>query len=160
MELPTGALAFKVFKNANISNEKQQLIRATIVTLTCDIMKRQLKVIFDRSTISANSESIDIKSERVFYVNKGTSGRYQDSKDSSRNGTSQYLGHGYRTSRDQYPRDGYRHNRNMPHRSHCYRRKKKTNGGKKTNPLDKSESISRCATCQSIYHWANDQMSK
>ena len=40
MELPTGALAFKVFKNANISNEKQQLIRATIVTLTCDIMKR------------------------------------------------------------------------------------------------------------------------
>ena len=38
--------------------------------------------------------------------------------------------------------------------------KKKTDGDKKTNPLDKSESISRCATCQSIYHWANDQMSK
>ena len=28
--------------------------------------------------------------------------------------------------------------------------------GQKTNPLDKSENISRCAIYQSIYHWAND----
>ena len=43
-------------------------------------MTRQLKAIFDSSTISTNSESMNIKSEPVFYVNKGTDGRYQDSK--------------------------------------------------------------------------------
>ena len=54
MELPTGALAYKVFKNANISYEKQQLIQATIVTLTYDNVERQLKAIYDSFTISTN----------------------------------------------------------------------------------------------------------
>ena len=57
MELPTGVLAYEVLKNANISNQKQQLIQATIVTLTYGNMKRQLKAIFNTSTISTNSES-------------------------------------------------------------------------------------------------------
>ena len=108
MELPTGVPAYKVLKSANISNQKQQLIHATIVTLTYDNMKRQLKAIFDSSTTSTDSERIDVKSEPIFYVNKGTDGRYQDSKESSRDGPSQY------------PRDGYRHNRNMSHRSRYY----------------------------------------
>ena len=86
MELPTGALAYKVLKSANISNQKQQLIHATTVTLTYDNMKRQLKAIFDSSTTSTDSERIDVKSEPIFYVNKHTDGRYQDSKDSSRDG--------------------------------------------------------------------------
>ena len=72
MELLTGVLTYKVLKNANVSNVKQQQIRATIVTLTYDNMKRQLKAIFDSSIISTDSESIDIKFEPVFYVNKGT----------------------------------------------------------------------------------------
>ena len=80
---------FDFFKNENISNEKQQLIQATTVTLTYDNVTRQLKAIFDGSTISTDSESIDVKSEPVFYLNKGTDGRYQDLKDSSRDGTSQ-----------------------------------------------------------------------
>ena len=62
---------------------------ATLVTLTYDNMKRQLKAIFNSSTISTNSESIDVKSEPVFYLIKATDGRYQDSKDNSRDGTSQ-----------------------------------------------------------------------
>ena len=55
MELPSGVLAYKVLKNANISNEKQQLIPATIVTLRYNNMKRQLKAIFGSSTISTDS---------------------------------------------------------------------------------------------------------
>ena len=113
-------LAYKILKDANISNEKQRLIQATTVTLTYDDMKRKLKAIFDCSTIYTNSESTDVKSEPVFYLNKGTDGRYQDSKDSSGDSTSQYPKDGYRNSRDQYPRDGYRHNKNMPHRSRYY----------------------------------------
>ena len=33
MTLPTGALAYQLLKNANVSLEKQQLIRATIENL-------------------------------------------------------------------------------------------------------------------------------
>ena len=124
-------------------------------------MTRQLKAIFDGSTISTNSESMNIKSEPVFYVNKGTDGRYQDSKDSSRDGASPYPWDSYRSSRDQYPRDGYRHNSNMLHRSRYYGSKENFhNWGQKTNPLNKSGNISRCAMCQSIYHWANDCRNK
>ena len=69
--------------------------------------KRQLKVIFGSSTISANSESIDVKSEPVFYLNKATDNRYQDSKESCRDRTSQYPKDDYRSSRDQSSRNGY-----------------------------------------------------
>ena len=69
--------------------------------------KRQLKFIFGSSTISANSESIDVKSEPVFYLNKATDNRYQDSKESCRDRTSQYPKDDYRSSRDQSSRNGY-----------------------------------------------------
>ena len=69
--------------------------------------KRQLKVIFGSSTISANSESIDVKSEPVFYLNKATDNRYQDLKESCRDRTSQYPKDDYRSSRDQSSRNGY-----------------------------------------------------
>ena len=40
MVLPTGVLAYKVLNNANISSEKKQLIRATVVSLTYENMKK------------------------------------------------------------------------------------------------------------------------
>ena len=39
MVLPTGVLAYKVLNNANISSEKKQLIRATVVSLTYENME-------------------------------------------------------------------------------------------------------------------------
>ena len=67
MELPTGVLAYKVLKNANILNEKQQLIRATLTSLTYENMKKQLKAINDSSI---NSASSNIKEEQVFLTQK------------------------------------------------------------------------------------------
>ena len=67
MELPTGVLAYKVLKNANILNEKQQLIRATLTSLTYENMKKQLKTINDSSI---NSASSNIKEEQVFLTQK------------------------------------------------------------------------------------------
>ena len=40
MELPTGVLAYRVLKNANITHEKQQLVRATLTLLTYENMKK------------------------------------------------------------------------------------------------------------------------
>ena len=67
MELPTGVLAYEVLKNANILNEKQQLIRATLTSLTYENMKKQLKTINDSSI---NSASSNIKEEQVFLTQK------------------------------------------------------------------------------------------
>ena len=57
IELPTGALAYHVLKNANTPNEKQQLIRATLTSLTYENMKKLLKTIYD-SSINLSSYNI------------------------------------------------------------------------------------------------------
>ena len=61
MEVPTGVLAYKVLKNAELSNEKQQLTQATVVFLTYKNIKKQLKAIFDSYNSSQSSEDIDVK---------------------------------------------------------------------------------------------------
>ena len=40
MGLPTGVLAYRVLKNANITHKKQQLVRATLTLLTYENMKK------------------------------------------------------------------------------------------------------------------------
>ena len=49
MELPTGVLGYRVFKNAKITHKKQQIVRATLTSLTYDKMKKQLIAIYDSS---------------------------------------------------------------------------------------------------------------
>ena len=70
MVLPTGALAYKVLNNADISSEQKQLIRATVRTLTYENMTKQLKATYDSSANSSTNELVDIKSEPVYYANK------------------------------------------------------------------------------------------
>ena len=56
--------------NANISSEKKQIVRATVVSLTYDNMTKQLKAIYDSSGNSSTNELVDIKREPVYYVDK------------------------------------------------------------------------------------------
>ena len=69
MVLPTGVLAYRVLNNANISSEKKQLIRATVVSLTYENMTKQLKALYDSTANSSTNELVDIKSEPVYYAN-------------------------------------------------------------------------------------------
>ena len=132
MELPTGVLAYKVLKNANLSNEKQQLIRATVVSLTYENMKKQLKAIFDSSTSSQSSGGIDIKSELVFYTSKTN-----DSES-------------HKDNKNQYPKDSYRYRKFPSCRGRNNRQKQNAREnydqwGQRTNPLDKSGNILSCS---------------
>ena len=45
MELPTGVLAYRLLKSAEISEDKQQLAKATLTSFLYECMKRQLKAI-------------------------------------------------------------------------------------------------------------------
>ena len=64
MELPTGVLAYRVLKDGNISNKKQQPVRATLRSLTYENMRKQFKTIYD-SLISLASEN-NVKEENNF----------------------------------------------------------------------------------------------
>ena len=58
MVLPKGVLAYKVLNNANISPEKKQLIRATVLTLTYENMTKQLKAIIRATVLTLTYENM------------------------------------------------------------------------------------------------------
>ena len=67
MELPTGVLAYRMLKSANISEEKQQLVRATLDALTYEDMKKKLKAIHN---IISDDNDMKIKLESTYLSNQ------------------------------------------------------------------------------------------
>ena len=65
MELPTCVLAYQLLKNANLSEEKRQLTRATKSAVTYNEMKKQIKAIH-KFTSSAHHTSTPIKVEPTY----------------------------------------------------------------------------------------------
>ena len=47
IELPAGVLAYRLLKSAEISEDKQQLARATLMPFSYEWMKRQLKATYN-----------------------------------------------------------------------------------------------------------------
>ena len=135
MELPTGVLAYLVFKNINISIGKLQLVRATLKSLIYENMKKQLKAIYDSSTNLASNDNI--KEEQIFLTKekKCHVGSERYLKDSKYN-------------RGRYQKERYKAVTESSKESF-------DKWGRKTNPKDNFGNISCCAVCQSIYHWAN-----
>ena len=64
MELPAGVLAYRLLKSAEISEDKQQLIRATLTSFSHERIKRQLKAICDN--LSQEISSLPLKVKPVF----------------------------------------------------------------------------------------------
>ena len=155
IELPDAVLAYRLLKSANLSSEKQALVRATVSKLTLENMKKQIKAIFDSSAISGLSEqacAIKLEDtmftetkddcEEVFYSrNRFARGR-GGFRGSRGRGTNVHQG----GSRGYF---AYQYNEGATGRG---------NQGKsrKTNPMTRSGFPSRCAICESIYHWAKE----
>ena len=64
IEVPAGVPAYRLLKSVGVSEDKQQLARATLPSLTYDWMKKQLKAIYDN--ISQGNNSSSLKEEPVF----------------------------------------------------------------------------------------------
>ena len=63
-------LAYRLLKSVDISEDKQQLARATMSSFTYDDMKKQLKAIYDSlSTNEINGSTTEIKVETTYKVN-------------------------------------------------------------------------------------------
>ncbi|CAF3728331.1 unnamed protein product [Rotaria socialis] len=59
LDLPDGVLAYRVLKSANVTDQEQQLARATLSDLTYYNMKQQLKKIFGNPNGEGVSSSTD-----------------------------------------------------------------------------------------------------
>ena len=130
----------------DISEDKQQLARATLPSLTCDCMKKQLKAIYNVS--QENNLSI-VKVELVFET-RGYSG------------TNRQIDGYYRSNRGQ----NNSYYRGSQGRGRFGRGKANQNihgsGGsiynelRKRNPVNSYGKVTHCDICESIYHWAKE----
>ena len=158
MVLPDGILAYKFLNNANISDSREKLIRATMTTLSYEVMKEQLKKIFGDLSISAVSNkqksipdnNIQVKvepQEEFAYENIHCDDSY--TKRFSRN---------YRSRTNRFSCSGFRgrgrsRGNNFGNAS-CDRKPDSTLP--KKNPMKQDVTISKCRNCGSIYLWAKN----
>ena len=85
MELPTGVLAYRLLKSADISEDKQQLARATLPSFSYECMKKQLKTIYDNLSqeISTTPVKVEPTYEARGYNRYGKDGFYNRGQNNS-----------------------------------------------------------------------------
>ena len=160
MKYADGVLAYKLLINANISEEKQSMCRATMGKLTFENIKKQLKVIHDSTGTEIETgahSNVTVKEEQVFEAEYGYHDNfYAHARDSWR---------GNRGSRGNSRgnfRGGYRGNSNRKFVSNSnteqemHRQKESGFSMKKKNPVDRYGRVTKCSICESIFHWVRD----
>ena len=188
MVYPDGILGYKLLAQANLPEDKRDLIKATITELTYDNIKKALMSVFhDITTKSQYKKESHFKVEEpcynkealtmeTLYIDKGKF-RGRDNKGRMINrgrGFNGYdRGRGYNNCENR-GRGYYTDNRgriyenrgkgyNNENRGRGYTNENKgrnQNRGRgtarKLNPPDETGEISKCAICNSIYHWARN----
>ena len=132
-------LAYRLLKSANVSEQHEQLARATVNAFTYDEMKDKLKKIFgDKASGSDSADGVQVKSEPIFETEHDVLYGQNYSKHFPRGRTT-------RSTRGVHSgvvaRAGYRGVRSR--------------GRKGRNPTDAHGNTSKCSICESINHWAS-----
>ena len=158
MKYPDSVLAYKLLINANISEEKQQMCRATMGTLSFENIKKQLKVIHDATgmnskSVKSETSEVVVKEEPVFetenFFGNAQRGFWRGNRGTRNSARGAYRGN--------YGARG--NQRKFLEETDQEQGKQRDNTGtsmKKKNPTDKYGRITRCGFCQSIYHWVRD----
>ena len=144
MKYPDGVLGYKLLAQCNLSEGERNLIKATMTDLTYDNMKKALLSVFSDITKKPNIKTEStIKVEETFYNEKSnTSESFYSNKGNYRG----------RNNRGRYNRGRV----NTRGRSFNSMTNRGRGGGRKLNPSDESGEPSKCAICNSIYHWARE----
>ena len=86
--LPEPVLAYRVLRRANLTNDHEKLIRATVSELTLKSMAFQLKKVMGTSNPASEPAVVQVKNEDVWYNKRyggrGGRGSYRGSKRPSR----------------------------------------------------------------------------
>ena len=137
-ELSSNVLAFFLLNQAQLEEEKKQLIKATITTLEYDEMKTKLSKVFGASNSRKYSEDINVKTEELCIAEE----------EEAFYGSYNYRPGGYRGKRGAQFSGRGRSNFRQPgyqYRGHGYSRGGFVSGKKM-----------KCYICESIMHLAKD----
>ena len=137
MTLPDTVLAFKLLDNAGLSQTDRQLALTACSDLKFDTMKSALNRIFatKSSLLESGVSAIAIKEESAFVTE-----RHWD-KNNYKKKFNQFRGDRYSNPGNQFRGDRFSNSGKSPQT--------------KTNPIIYGK-ISRCAICESKYHWVRD----
>ena len=136
--LSTDVLAYRLLKSANLSQQHEQLAKATISKLEYDIMKTQLKKIFgDVNGANNLGSSCEVKTEPAFHCSSSNSAP-NDS----------FYGKNFKKNSNNYKSQA---SYSKPSKSQFQKRKPKGR-----NPVDDKGEVTRCVICDSFNHWASN----
>ena len=146
MLLPEGVLAYRLLKSASLTDAEEKLARATVEALTFKDMRSILKKITGQ-TAKSNVSGISVTAEAFECTAKPSPEANVQSPEY--------------TLYSQSGRKNWRNNASMKPRFGSSRREEKpdwktaeeSKGGPKLNPTDRWGKVSRCAICDSKYHW-------
>ncbi len=159
MKYADGVLAYKLLINANISEEKQSMCRATMGKLTFENIKRQLKVIHDATgtdTHTSAHNNVVVKEEPVFEAECDCSNNFfaNSNRGFWRGSRGRTSSRG--TYRGNYGFRGNQKRNTNDEDQEPVKQKEHGNAIRRKNPLDKYGRVTKCGICGSIYHWARD----
>ena len=130
--LPEPVLAYRVLRSANLTNDREKLIRVTVSELMLKSMAFQLKKVMGTSNPASEPTVVQVKNEDVWnnkwYGGRGGRGSYPGGK--------------------RPPRSSYQH----PGRDRYAVAKTKC----RPNPVGQDGKPTTCHVCVPIYHWSND----
>ena len=147
MKLPDPVLALMLLAACKLREDDCKLVMSAITTVAYTSIKSALKRIFSEKLGSTEASGVpcaSVKSEPVMYG-------HGDYSDTCSEAPVMYARGGRRGRR---PYRGGRGARSRPPLSGANRQP--VSGGRRTNPLDSDGNISRCAVCDSKFHWARD----
>ena len=139
IEMSENLLAFRLLKCANLTNNREELARATIEEWTYDEMKKKLKQIFGDSKLEVKEEASIVEDICQLNIEEEQA---EDMYYYRSNRNPQFRGRGRATNRMQnFSRTRYRGTSN------------RTRG---RNPIGRDGHPSTCSNCGSRNHWARD----
>ena len=158
MTLPEGVLAYNLLICANLSDEQQQLCRATVSDMTYDEMKKTI----EKVAVSC-SNSLPDNQDRFQPLYNNTIDQTEESlyatyEPESYSPVKKPTSH-ESSSNDECEDTFYSNNRYNPpqHRSRFNSNQKFQNPDYPTlNPKDEFGKPTSCSFCHSVYHWVSD----
>ena len=151
--IPENILAYFMLLCANLPEDKNDIIRATIQEFTVDKMRGQILRVFTELTGSpsssgsnSNSNTVSVKSE---FDEEILPAMYAGHGDCDYVPKSVYYGHNYRGGRNRGRGRGNRHQKQYSNTQY----NKPQGKSFKLNPPDETGCPSQCYRCRSVYHW-------
>ena len=158
MELPEPVLAYRALKSANLSENDERLIRATVKEIKLDSMMLQLTRVlgFGDSSIKTEQEAdvVKVKSESNVMYSERCKDQEQDKEDEQ---DEVYYNRSFNNSRGgRGYRGGPRYGKFGTRRGYYKGRQNARGESGKFNPPGPNGNPSRCNVCGSVMHWARD----